>query len=57
MARKTSWKSAKAVKKAAANQVAEKPTLLSGGNSQIPKGDRDAPVQSYIAAMPGCLTH
>ncbi|MDK1373498.1 MULTISPECIES: DUF1801 domain-containing protein [unclassified Sinorhizobium] len=30
-----------------------KPTLLSGGNPQIPKGDGDAPVQAYIAAMPG----
>jgi hypothetical protein len=26
---------------------------LSGGNPQIPKGDGDAPVQAYIAAMPG----
>jgi hypothetical protein len=26
--------------------------LLSGGNPQIPKGDGDAPVQAYIAAMP-----
>lgn len=30
-----------------------KPTLLSGGNPQIPKGYGDAPVQAYIAAMPG----
>ena len=30
-----------------------KPRLLSGGNPQIPKGDGDAPVQAYIAAMPG----
>lgn len=29
------------------------PTLLSGGNPQIPKGDGDEPVQAYIAAMPG----
>ena len=27
--------------------------LLSGGNPQIPKGCGDAPVQAYIAAMPG----
>lgn len=27
--------------------------LLSGGNPQIPKGDGNAPVQAYIAAMPG----
>jgi hypothetical protein len=30
-----------------------KPKLLSGGNPQIPKGGGDAPVQAYIAAMPG----
>src|SRR3546814_13965962 len=30
-----------------------KPTFLSGGNPQIAKGDGDAPVQAYIAAMPG----
>lgn len=30
-----------------------KPKLLSGGNPQIPKGDGDAPVQAYIAAVPG----
>ena len=29
------------------------PVLLSGDNPQIPKGDGDAPVQAYIAAMPG----
>jgi hypothetical protein len=32
---------------------AAKPALLSGGNPQIPKGYGDAPVQAYIAAMPG----
>ncbi len=44
MARKTPRKSTKA---------GAKPVLLSGGNPQIPKGDGDAPVQTYIAAMPG----
>jgi len=29
------------------------PTLLSGGNPQVAKGYGDAPVQAYIAAMPG----
>jgi hypothetical protein len=29
------------------------PVLLSGGNPQIAKGDGDAPVRAYIAAMPG----
>lgn len=28
-------------------------TLLSGGNPQIAKADGDAPVQAYIAAIPG----
>jgi hypothetical protein len=43
VAKRTSKKSAK---------VAQ-PVLLAGGNPQIPKGDGDAPVQAYIAAMPG----
>lgn len=30
-----------------------KVTLLSGGNPQIAKAEGDAPVQAYIAAMPG----
>ena len=30
-----------------------RPALLAGGNPQIAKGDGDAPVQAYIAAMPG----
>ena len=30
-----------------------KPVLLSGGNPQIAKAEGDAPVQAYIAAMPG----
>ena len=30
-----------------------KPSLLSGGNPQIARADGDAPVQAYIAAMPG----
>ena len=34
-------------------KAAAKPKLLSGGNPQIPKGEGDAPVQAYIAAMPG----
>ena len=31
----------------------KKPTLLAGGNPRIAKADGDAPVQAYIAAMPG----
>jgi hypothetical protein len=33
--------------------MTDQPKLLSGGNPQIAKGDGDAPVQAYIAAMPG----
>ncbi|MCC7074215.1 MAG: DUF1801 domain-containing protein [Deltaproteobacteria bacterium] len=29
------------------------PKLLSGGNPQIAKGEGDAPVQAYLAALPG----
>ena len=32
---------------------AAKPALLAGGNPQIAKAGGDAPVQAYIAAMPG----
>jgi hypothetical protein len=51
--KKASKTSAKVTKKAAAKRVAAKPALLSGGNPQIAKADGDAPVQAYIAAMPG----
>lgn len=53
-AKKTSAK--KTARKVAAKTAAKPaaaPRLLSGGNPQIPKGDGDAPVQAYIAAMPG----
>jgi hypothetical protein len=69
MANKMSKKSAKVAKKAARvaakaaksrktapkpqSRKVAKPTLLAGGNPQIQKGDGDAPVQAYIAAMPG----
>jgi len=53
MAKATSTKSAKVAKKAGAKRVAAKPRLLSGGNPQIAKGYGNAPVQAYIAAMPG----
>lgn len=33
--------------------AAAKPRLLAGGNPQIAKGYGDAPLQAYIAAMPG----
>jgi hypothetical protein len=50
----------KSKKSASVGQRAERvstgaaaPLLLSGGNPQIAKGYGDAPVQAYIAAMPG----
>ena len=53
MANKTPKKPGKAATKADDKRVDAKPTLLSGGNPQIAKADGDAPVQAYIAAMPG----
>jgi hypothetical protein len=53
MAGKTPKGTTKAARKAAAKPAASKTVLLSGGNPQIPKGYGDAPVQAYIAAMPG----
>jgi hypothetical protein len=53
MARKASRKPAKAAKKATVRRASAKPKLLAGGNPQIAKGYGNAPVQAYIAAMPG----
>ena len=66
MASKMSIKSTKVAKKAAAkvtkprktapksqSRNVAKPALLAGGNPQIAKAYGDAPVQAYIAAMPG----
>jgi hypothetical protein len=39
--------------KPATRTKSTKRALLSGGNPQIAKGDGDAPVQAYIAAVPG----
>ena len=50
-AKKRKKKSAKVAKKPAAKK--RKPVLLAGGNPQIAKGEGDAPVRAYIAAMPG----
>jgi hypothetical protein len=36
-----------------ADRAPKAPVLLSGGNPQIPMGFGDAPVQAYIAAVPG----
>ena len=53
--RRAAAKAAKPRKTAPKSQSrrSAKPALLSGGNPQIAKADGDAPVQAYIAAMPG----
>ena len=48
VAGRTSGRTAKVARRTAA-----KPARLAGGNPQIAKADGDAPVQAYIAAMPG----
>lgn len=53
---KSAGPKAKAASKPAKRKPAKaagKVKLLSGGNPQIAKGDGNAPVQAYIAAMPG----
>jgi hypothetical protein len=54
-AKRVAAKAAKPRKAAPKSQSrkAAKPALLAGGNPQIAKADGDAPVQAYIAAMPG----
>jgi len=37
----------------ASPRLQTKPKLLAGGNPQIAKADGDAPVQEYLAAIPG----
>ena len=54
-AKRVAAKAAKQHKTAPKSQspMAAKPVLLSGGNPQIAKAYGNAPVQAYIAAMPG----
>ena len=54
-AKRVAAKAAKPRKTAPKSQSRKvaKPALLAGGNPQIAKADGDAPVQAYIAAMPG----
>jgi len=49
----TSSKDPKVSRKSKAKPTQPTAKLLSGGNPQIAKGDGDAVVQEYIAAMPG----
>ncbi len=53
MAVKTSEKLTNVPEKSVAEKAGGEPLLLTGGNPQIAKADGDAPVQAYIAAMPG----
>ena len=50
--RRTRKAAPKSLRKSLAGKAA-KPVLLAGGNPQIAKAYGDAPVQAYIAAMPG----
>jgi hypothetical protein len=54
-AKRVAAKAAKPRKTAPKSQSRKvaKPALRAGGNPQIAKADGDAPVQAYIAAMPG----
>lgn len=52
MSDSTSGTSAKVARKTTTKSATEV-VLLSGGNPQIAKGYGEAPVQAYIAAMPG----
>ena len=53
-ARRDTAKAAKSRKIAKSSaRTRTKPILIAGGNPQIAKADGDAPVQAYIAAMPG----
>ncbi|MDE0069842.1 MAG: DUF1801 domain-containing protein [Caldilineaceae bacterium] len=53
MGTKESDNATNATETAGGAQASAKPKLMSGGNPQIAKADGDAPVQAYIAAMPG----
>ena len=55
MAKKITEKAAKKAptRKPASTKPSTSPKLLSGGNPQIPKGDGNAPVEAYLAVMPG----
>jgi hypothetical protein len=54
MSKSTSRSAPKAASAAEAHASAPRPVKrLAGGNPQIAKADGDAPVQAYIAAMPG----
>ena len=51
--KKTPRTLARVAKKTVKKRRVAKPKLLAGGNPQIAKAEGEAPVQAYIAAMPG----
>ena len=53
MAEDRSARSRRRANESTAGGAPEGPVLLAGGNPQIAKGRGEAPVQAYIAAMPG----
>lgn len=53
MAAKTIRTSAKAARRPASKTAKTKPKRLAGGNPQLAKDLGDAPVQAWIAALPG----
>ena len=53
MSDKESKNPARITNESTEERAGAQPVLLSGGNPQIAKADGDAPVQAYIAAMPG----
>src|SRR5262245_58329754 len=50
---RTARRPARTAKKTTTKRGAAKPVLLTGGNPQIAKAEGSAPVQAYVAAMPG----
>src|SRR5262245_38344133 len=50
---KTSERSGKITKKTTAKRVGATPGRLAGGSAQMAKAGGDAPVQAYMAGMPG----
>ena len=53
MTKKKAAKRRAATNTAVKRKAARKPVMLTGGNPQIAKGDGEAPVRAYIAAIPG----
>jgi len=52
MAKRTSPNPRRIAESSPSKSASAKPKLLAGGNPQIAKGDGEAPVQEYIAAIP-----